>query len=344
VRDDLIRFRWKAGWLIAFWLLCGCVSGADTVVAIALHPTDPNILYVVTHEGPLKTYDGGTTWQKIFTRMSQSRVLAIGIDPAIPSTVYLGTKDDGVYSSYDGGRQWLSLRAGLDDVRVTAEVQQIVFAPGPQKRVFLATAMGVFELSAEGNTWQKRMAGITNVLMVTALAVDSGRPDVLYAGTSSGVYKTTDGARTWRDANAGMLQTDRVVSSRALGVTALAIDPHQPDIAYVGTLDGLYKTRDGGRAWTRIGRELASQSIHALVLDPGRQDEIYVGGPTGVFKSRDGGMTWENRSADLLSRNVLTLAASRTSPALVYAGTNGGGLLRSRDGATTWEPVPLAVK
>ena len=340
----MIRFRLKAGWLIAFSLLCGCGSGAGTVVAIALHPTDPNILYVVTHEGPLKTRDGGTTWQKIFTGVSQSRVLAIGIDPATPSTVYLGTKDDGVYGSYDGGRQWLSLRAGLDDVRVTAEVQQIVFAPGPQRRVFLATAMGVFESDAEGKSWQKRMAGITNVLMVTTLTVDSGRPDVLYAGTSSGVYKTTDGARTWREANTGMLQPDRVASSRALGASALALDPHRPDIAYVGTLDGLYKTLDGGRAWTRIGRDLASQSIHALVLDPGRQDEVYVGGPAGIFKSRDEGMTWENRSEGLPSRNVLSLAVSRVPPTQLYAGTNGGGLLRSRDGARTWEPVPLAVR
>jgi photosystem II stability/assembly factor-like uncharacterized protein len=153
-----MRFWLKAGGLVASSLLCGCGPRADTVVAIALHPSDPNILYVVTQEGPLKTYDGGTTWQKLFTGMSQSRVLAIGIDPATPSTVYLGTKDDGIYSSYDGGRYWLSLRTGLDDVRVTAEVQQIVFAPGPSKRVFLATAMGILNPTPREdpgrNVWQ----------------------------------------------------------------------------------------------------------------------------------------------------------------------------------------------
>jgi ligand-binding sensor domain-containing protein len=331
-------------WLLAVSLLCGCGPGAGTVVAIALHPTDPNILYVVTHEGPMKTRDGGATWHKIFTGVSQSRVLAIGIDPATPSTVYLGTKDDGVYGSYDGGRQWLSLRAGLDDVRVTAEVQQIVFVPGPQRRVFLATAMGVFESDAEGKSWRKRMAGITNVLMVTALAMDPGRPDVLYAGTSGGVYKTTDGARTWKDVNTGMVQPDRATSSRTLGVSALALDPYRPDIVYAGTLDGLYKTLDGGRAWTRIGRDLASQSINTLVIDPGNRADLYVGSLAGVFKSGDCGAAWENRSAGLSSRNVLSLAASRVPPALLYAGTNGGGLLRSRDGATTWEPMPLVVK
>lgn len=281
-----MRFRWKAGWLIAFSLLCGCDSGAGRVLAIALHPTDPNILYVVTHEGPRKTHDGGMTWQRIFAGMSHSRVLAIGIDPATPSTVYLGTKDDGVYSSYDGGRQWLSLRAGLDDVRVTAEVQQIVFAPGPNKRVFLATAMGVFESDVEGKSWQKRMAGITNVLMVTALALDPGRLDVLYAGTSSGVYKTTNGARTWTVANTGMLEPGYAISSRALGVTALAVDPHRPDTVYVGTLDGLYKTLDGGRQWTRIGRDLASQSINTIVVVPGDRAELcVVGSPAGIFMS-----------------------------------------------------------
>jgi photosystem II stability/assembly factor-like uncharacterized protein len=281
---------------------------------------------------------------KLFTGMSQSRVLAIGIDPATPSTVYLGTKDDGVYSSDDGGRQWLSLRAGLDDVRVTAEVQQIVFAPGPQKRVFLATAMGIFESDAEGKSWQKRMAGITTVLMVTALAVDASRPDALYAGTSSGMYKTTDGARTWKDVNTGILQPDRVISSRALGVSALALDPDRPDTVYVGTFDGLYKTLDGGRQWVRIGNDTVSQSINAIVVDPGDRAGLYVSNREGVFKSRDGGTTWENRSAGLPSRNVLSMAVRRVPPTLLYAGTNGSGLLRSRDGATTWEPVPLTVK
>jgi photosystem II stability/assembly factor-like uncharacterized protein len=340
----VIRFRSKAVWLIASLLLCGCGSGAGTVVAIALHPTDPNILYVVTHEGPMKTHDGGRTWQKIFTGVSQSRVLAVGIDPATPSTVYLGTKDDGVYGSYDGGRHWLSLRAGLDDVRVTAEVQQIVFAPGPRRRAFLATAMGVFESDAEGKSWRKRMAGITNVLMVTALAADPGRQDVLYAGTSSGVYKTTDGARTWAAASTGLIASGHAMSSRALGVTTLAVDPRRPDVVYAGTLDGLYKTLDGGRAWTRIGGDLASPSINTLVVAPGDRADLYVGSPAGVFKSEDRGATWKNRSAGLPSRNVLALAAGRVPPTLLYAGTNGGGLLRSRDGATTWEPVPLTVK
>lgn len=340
----MIRSRSKAGWLIASLLLCGCGPGAGAVVAIALHPTDPNILYVVTHEGPMKTHDGGTTWHRIFTGVSQSRVLAIGIDPAAPSTVYLGTKDDGVYGSYDGGRQWLSLRAGLDDVRVTAEVQQIVFASGPRRRVFLATAMGIFESDAEGKSWQKRMAGITNVLMVTALAMDPSRQDVLYAGTSSGVYKTTDGARTWAVATTGMIEPGLAMSSRALGVTTLAIDPRRPDTVYVGTLNGLYKTLDGGRAWARIGRDLAAQSINAIVVDPGDRGNLYVGSLAGIFKAGDRGAAWENRSAGLPGRNVLSLAISRVPPALLYAGTNGGGLARSRDGAATWESVPLTVR
>jgi len=328
-------------WLAALSMLTACGRSGEAVVAIALHPMEANILYVVTHNAVLKTLDGGVEWHRIFTGMSQSRVLALGIDPTASATIFLGTKDDGVYMSYDGGRHWLPRRTGLDDVRVTAEVQQVVFVPVAPTRVFLATAMGVFESGDGGVNWRKRMAGITDVLMVTTLAVDPGRPLIMYAGTSSGIYKTSDGARTWQAANTGLIPAHRVTSSRALGVMALAVDPQRQETLYAGTLDGLYKTVDGGRLWNRIGADLSDQFISAIGLDPAHPEILYVGGRAGIFKSQDGGLTWEPRNDGLTNRNVLSLAISQASPALLYVGTNGGGLFRSRNGAVTWESVSL---
>lgn len=270
--------------LMALAVLSACGTGTGTVVGITLHPLDERIIYVLTHGGVLKTTDGGAEWRRLFTGISQSRVLTIGLDPAAPSTVYLGTKDDGVYRSHDGGQHWVSRRAGLDDVRVTAEVQHIAFVPGTPPRVFLATAMGVFVSDEGGDRWHKRMAGITNVLMVTAVAVDPARPEVLYAGTSGGVYKTTDGARTWVPFNTGLIPPGFVTSSRSLGVTALVIDPQHTEVLYAGTLDGLYKTVDGGQSWTRIGTGLSDQFISSAAFDPLNPEILYVGGRAGVFK------------------------------------------------------------
>lgn len=339
--DSVVRIRLLVACLVAGALLYACGKNDDAVVAIALHPVETNIIYVVTHHGVFKTLDGGGEWRNVFTGVSSSRVLAIGVDPASPSTVHIGTKDDGAYMSFDGGRHWLPRRTGLDDVRVTAEVQQIVFAPGAPTRVFLATAMGVFESQDEGLLWRKQMTGITDVLMVTTLALDTTRPEIMYAGTSGGVYKTTNAARSWNAVNAGLIPPDLVASSRALGVTALAVDPQHPETVYAGTLAGLYKTVDGGRVWARIGLDLDDQFISVIALDPTHPDILYVGGRAGIFKSHDGGVTWEVRSDGLTNRNVLSLAVSRVSPALLYAGTNGNGLFRSRNDAATWESVAL---
>lgn len=340
--DSVVRTRLLAAWLVAGALLCACGKNDEAVTAIALHPVETDILYVVTHRGVFKTLNGGGEWRNVFTGVSSSRVLAIGVDSKNPSTVYIGTKDDGVYMSFDGGRHWLPRRTGLDDVRVTAEVQQIVFAPGTPTRMFLATAMGVFESKDEGMSWHKHMMGITDVLMVTTLALDPTSPAIMYAGTSGGVYKTMDAARSWNAVNAGLIPSHLVASSRALGVTTLAVDPQHPETVYAGTLTGLYKTVDGGRLWVRIGMDLGDQFISVIALDPTRPEILYVGGRAGIFKSHDGGTTWGERSNGLTNRNVLSLAASRVSPVLLYAGTNGNGLFRSRNDAATWESVPLA--
>jgi len=330
--------------LVTVAILSACGKGRETVIAIAPHPKDPDIIYVLTHDAVLKTRDGGRGWQKIFTDMTQSRVLAVGLDPTAPSTVYVGTKDDGVYKSYDGGQHWMSRRVGLDDVRVTAEVQQIVFGPGRRPRVLLATAMGVFESADEGESWHKRMAGITDVLMVTTLVIAPLRPEILYAGTSGGVYKSIDGAKTWAAVNAGLIPGEGARSSRALGVTALAVDPHRTDTLYAGTLDGLFKTIDGGRSWRRIGQDLPNQFMSAVAIDPSAPDVLFVAGRAGIFKTWDGGFTWKPRNDGLGSLNVLSMAASPVVKEPVYVGTNGGGLYRSRDGAATWERVPLSLR
>jgi photosystem II stability/assembly factor-like uncharacterized protein len=203
--------------------------------------------------------------------------------------------------------------------------------------------MGIFESLDGGETWTKRMNGMKEVLMVVTLAIDQTRPDVMYAGTSGGVYKSVDRARTWSKANSGLISPELVSSSRALMVNTLVIDPQRPDTAYAATLNGLYKTEDGARSWTRSGLDLPDQMISALALDPSRPGTLYVAGRQGVFKSTDGGRTWKGKNAGLASLNVRSLALSPADPKTAYLGTNGSGLYRSRDGGETWEPLPLTV-
>ncbi len=313
----------------------GC-NRSDPIVVIALHPTNPNILYVATNDYIYKTRDGGETWHNLSKGMSHSRVISMAIDPVYPATVYAGTKGDAVYKSYDGGQRWTSQRTGLDDVTISSVVNQFVFDPADNNHLFVATTMGVFETINGAEAWTKRMDGMKEVLMVVTLCLDPTHTAIMYAGTSGGVYKSVDHAGHWEKVNTGLVPPEMVKSSRALGVTAIQVDAHEPDTVYAATLSGLYKSTDAAKSWRRIGQSLQDQMIIAMVLDRARRGVIYLAGRDGIHRSEDGGSTWKALNAGLATLNVRSLAQSSIDPKLFYAGTNGSGLYRSIDGGETW--------
>lgn len=323
--------------------LLGC-DRSEPIVVIQLHPKNPDILYVTTNDYIYKSRDGGKTWANISKGMSHSRVIAMAVDPSYPATIYAGTKGDAVYKSYDGGQRWTSMRSGLDDATISSVVNQFVFDPYDSNHIFVATTMGVFETKSGGGNWTKRMEGMKEVLMVVTLGMDPTRPAILYAGTSGGVYKSVNEAGHWEKVNNGLVPPEMIKSSRALNVTAIHVDPFEPETAYAATLAGLFKTTDGAKSWVRIGESLADQMIIAMILDRSRKGVVYITGRDGVHRSMDGGMTWKTLNDGFASTNVRSIAQSATDPDLFYAGTNGSGLYRSRDAGETWEPMPALTQ
>jgi photosystem II stability/assembly factor-like uncharacterized protein len=320
-------------------VLAGC-NRSDPIVVVQLHPTNPDIIYVATNDYIYKTRDGGQSWANLSQGMSHSRVIAMAVDLAYPATVYAGTKGDAVYKSHDGGQHWASMRSGLDDATITSVVNQFLFDPADAQHVFIATTMGVFESKNGGERWVKKMEGMKEVLMVVTLGMDRTRPSILYAGTSGGVYKSIDQAGHWEKVNNGLVPPDMVKTSRALNVTAILVDPYEPDSVYAATLAGMYKTTDGAKSWKRIGESLADQMIVGMVLDRTHQGVLYITGRTGVHRSDDGGATWKAINNGLATTNVRAIAQSDVDPRVFYAGTNGSGLYRSQDAGETWEPMP----
>ena len=159
------------------------------------------------------------------------------------------------------------MRSGLDDATISSVVNQFLFDPTDSNHIYIATTMGVSETKDGGEHWAKKMEGMKEVLMVVTLGMDPTRPAILYAGTSGGVYKTIDEAGHWEKVNNGLVSPENIKSSRALSVTAVLVDPFEPDTVYASTLAGLYKTTDGGKAWVRIGQSLQDQMLFSMILD-----------------------------------------------------------------------------
>ncbi|WP_447973677.1 WD40/YVTN/BNR-like repeat-containing protein [Nitrospira sp. Kam-Ns4a] len=329
-----------AAWLLLTLWLPGCGNQSETIAAIALHPTNPNIWYVATNDSVYKTRDGGATWEQ-FPNFSARRVTTLALDPEFPANVFAGTMGDAVYKSPDGGQHWLPHNVGLKEH--VSYVNQFVFHPTQHDTMYAATTVGIFRTTDGGRTWEEQMNGMKEVHIVVTLAINPHNPRILYAGTTGGAYRSLDAAASWHKINNGLIPAEVLEASLSLGINTLIIDPANPDTVYAGTTKGLFKTTNRGDLWVRIGQSLGDQFVSSLVLHPGNPNILYAGGRAGVFKSLDGGQTWQAINEGLATLNVRTIVMNPKNPETLFCGTNGSGLYVSRNGGKTWTRVPLTA-
>jgi len=118
---------------------------------------------------------------------------------------------------------------------------------------------------------------------VSALAIDPATPATLYAGTSGGVFKSTDGGANWSAVNTGLTATN---------IQALAIDPATPTTLYAGTWGGgVFKSTNGGESWSAVNTGLTNTDVRALAIDPDTPATLYAGTwGGGVFSIQQGGV------------------------------------------------------
>lgn len=319
-------------------VLAGCEKESESIVSIALHPANANILYVATNDAVYKSRDAGTSWER-FPSFSARRVTTVASDPQLPATIYAGTMGDAVYKSPDGGQHWLPHNVGLKEH--VSFVNQFVFHPTDNEQIYAATTVGAYHTKDGGREWNERMAGMKEVHIVVSVAINHKEPRVLYAGTTGGIYRSDDGAASWKKINHGLIPDSELMAAMALGVNAIALDPVNPDIVYAGTTKGLFRTANRGEQWERIGQAISDPFVSSIAIHPTAPARLYVGGPGGIWTSADSGKSWQVINTGLATRNIRALAMSRRDPRVLYAGTNGSGLYHSTNGGNTWTPMPL---
>lgn len=207
----------------------------------------------------------------------------------------------------------------------------IAQAPGaPQVMYAVASAGGIFRSGNHGRDWQLASDALDQQFLED-LVVDPTDPSVLYASVvGAGIEKSTDAGSSWRRLGTGL-------PGPVPFAMVLAIDPSDHRILYAGTLNGPYKSTDGGASWTPPIGAITQQQVYALLIDAAHPSTIYAGcNGGGFFKSSDGGATWEAKNAGFLPDTVvIDLAADPGSPGTLYA-TAGSRIYRSDDGGESW--------
>jgi photosystem II stability/assembly factor-like uncharacterized protein len=258
----------------------GPAVASGRVMSIAVNPKNKFEYYVgVASGGVWKTVNDGTTWTPVFDKEGSYSIGWVTLDPNDPAVVWVGAGEsnshrsvaygDGIYRSDDGGKNWQNL--GL---KKSEHIGRVVIDPRDSKVVYVA---------AEGPLWGP--------------------------GGDRGLYKTTDGGKTWKAV---------LAISENTGMVDVAIDPSNPDIVYAAAyqrrrhvftlIDGgpesaIYKSTDAGASWNKLKSGLPTVDMGRIGLAVSAADPSVVyatieaaDGKGGIFRSNDRGATWERQN------------------------------------------------
>ncbi len=216
-------------------------------------------------------------------------------------------------------------------------MRSLVADPRDPQVVYLGTANGMLYRSEDGGRrWRRPEPGFpARGMSLDDLAVDP--QGNLYAGywevhgPGGGVARSTDGGATF-----SLLE-----GIAGQGVRALALAPSDPSVLVAGTREGIVRSKDAGRTWSRISPEADGEirNVDSVAIDPVDPETIYAGTWHLPWKTTDGGKTWRPTHAGMIDdSDVMTLTLDRRSPRIVYA-TACSGIYRSVDGAERWTKV-----
>jgi photosystem II stability/assembly factor-like uncharacterized protein len=231
--------------------------------------------------------------------------------------------------------------------------------PGDANVVYVASASGGLWKTTNGGVTWKPIFERQGTLSIGDIALAPSNPDVVWVGTGEsnvrnsvsfgdGVYKSNDGGKTWQ--HMGLKETEHI--------SAIAINPQNPDIVYIGALGhafgpnderGVFMTTDGGKTWTKTLFIDNQHGVADLEIDPTNPNILYAGmwsferkpwthrsgsEKGGVYKSIDGGRTWNkltNGLPKLMGRIGVRVAPSNPNVVYVIVEAKDGTLYRSDD-------------
>ncbi len=348
----------------------------QSVGAIAVAPSDPNIVYVASGEGLqrpdlsvgdgiYKSTDAGKTWTHLGLRDGQ-QIPTLAIDPRDPNKVfaavlghpYGANEERGIFRSTDGGQTWQKVlykdeNTGGSDVEIDPSNPDVLYAclwrarqgPWEDGNSYGGAGGGIFKSTDGGTTWNKLSGGLPEDLVQAYVAIAPSNPQIVYSSLAvtrgTHIFRSDDGGEHWTQTT-----TDARPSVRIGGgdLAVPRVDPKNPDVIYT-TSTVTWRSKDGGKTWTGIRGAPGGDDYQNMWINPNDPNTILLVSDQGAIVTVNGGETWSSWYNQPTAQfyHVIT---DNEFPYRVYGGQQESGSVgtssRGNDGEITfrdWHPV-----
>ena len=342
-------------------------AGVPPVSALAVHPTNPDIIYVGTGEvagggsyegtGVFKTTDGGATWNNIGLPFSY-RIPRIIIDELRPDTIFVAAfggryqssgNERGVYRSEDGGTTWskiLYVSTIVGCIDLTYDPNTGVLLAG-MWQYFSGSGSAVYRSADFGDSWTNLS---TSGVGLPSTGINAGRIGVTIdpvTGTSYvlinrngdfyGLYKSTNYGANWSVTNHAALSNLNASWKGGWYFGQIRVAPGRPDEVYPSGLN-LWRSFDGGSNWSSTSGGVHVDQ-HALYILKSNPDILYLGCDGGVYYSTNRGSSW-TRFNNMHNTQFYAIDIDYQNPERLYGGTQDNGTNRTNTGALDdWDHI-----
>lgn len=363
-------------------IFLGNLEYSGRTTAIAVHPTNPDIVYAGTAQGGVyRSTNGGTTWTPLMDNALSLAIGAIAIAPSNPEIVYVGTGEPnfssdsffgvGVYR-IDNASTTATLSGPLNrdsanaDVMTGRSIGEVIVHPTDPNTIFVATTSGV---AGSGGTAYTplpprgiyrstnatsasptftRLSGLAGNLdaSVRDIAIDPANPNILVAGvlssTVGGLHRSADALSANPTFNQVFAYTGTTTSELNTELTSIHPAGSGDAVFYAASGQGtgrVLRSTDGGVTWTlRIANNFCNPQCFydiAIAVDPVNPDQVYLAGsPTIVAAFSTNGGTSFTEGGSGVHVDSHALAVSKSNPAIIYLGTDGGIYRSTNSGAS----------
>lgn len=262
-------------------------------------------------------------------------VRSLTYDPQNPDHIFLGTSTGTLFVSTDGGHNWSRFaHLGSGDDYVIDHV-----AMDPQNPDHMYAAAWSVENQQTGDLFRSKDGGKNwettpdmHGKSIRAMAISASDSKVLVAGALDGVFRSTNGGKSWNRISAA--------SQEVHNIESIAVDPKNPDVVYAGTWHLAWKTDNGGASWHHINKGMIDDSdVFSIIVDSSNPSVVFASACSGIYKSDNAGELFHKiQGIPFSARRTRVLKQDPMHPEIVYAGTTEG-LWKTTDAGKTWKRV-----